>query len=190
MTDSKDLLYQLDWLFNTVILWHDSQYLILSDLWTWLHSLTHSLAWLSDWLTDGQTDKTSWPNQLTGYKQQCKWPDWLNGRLVYLSDRFDQQTDLTVAGWLTDWLTIIMDQLAKWLVWLTSMADWLTDQLTKWLVWLTSAADWLTDQLTKWLVLMINLYGLAWLTNLTGMVPGETNLLKIHVVWSDQLLTW
>ena len=31
MTDSKDLLYLLDWLANTMILSHESQYLILSD---------------------------------------------------------------------------------------------------------------------------------------------------------------
>ena len=44
MTDSKDLLYQLDWLVNTMILSHESQYLILSDLSTWLHDYE-----ITDW---------------------------------------------------------------------------------------------------------------------------------------------
>ena len=44
MTDSKDLLHQLDWLVNTMILSHESQYLILSDLWTWLHDYE-----ITDW---------------------------------------------------------------------------------------------------------------------------------------------
>lgn len=123
-----------DWLTSWLHLvnWLDLTWLTawLTDLIAWLsdltHSLTHSLAWLSDWLTDGQTDKTSWPNPLTGYKQRCKWPDWLNGRLVSLSDRFDQQTDLTVAG--SDWLIDKNHGPAGQMTCLTNQYGWLTDR--------------------------------------------------------------
>lgn len=129
--------YLMDsWLTDTFTDWltswlHMVNWLDLTDWLTdwpncmaeWPDWLTHLHGWVTDWLMDRLTrlaDLTNWQatnndvNDLIG---------WMEDLFTWVTARFDQQTDLTVAGWLTDWLTRITDQLTKWLVWLTCTAD-------------------------------------------------------------------
>lgn len=178
MTDSKDLLYLLDWLVNTMIPWHDSQYLILSDLWTWLHDYE-----ITDWFNrlQVQLDYLTWlslfncspdtmaKNSLTDlFSTSIKnlwlvtdWQtDWRNHLPVNLHwfdiltiiDQpkylMDSRLTDTFTDWLTSWLHLV-----NWL----DLTDCLTDRpncMAEWPDSLTHSlacmAEWLTDWWTDW----------------------------------------